>query len=147
MFYSADNMGGVVRTVNWLKRESALYIFMSLCLLITSYVVTPHLGEFAEKQVSSPLSISYYFQDYTSVSVVLRARDNVRRASHAKDPIYNRTVSTQGTCTASQTYLQFLANLYRNVARLCSLAGIYEIGLHRACELLDIPPPSNTLSF
>ena len=147
MFYSADNMGGIVRALKRFKRESVLYVFLSLCLLITSCVVTPHLSGFAQKQVSSPLSISNYFQDYVSVSVVPRVRDNLRRASHAKDNSYSRTVSTHGARMAAQTYLQFVANLYGNVARLCSLAGISEIGLQRACQLLDIPPPSNTLSF
>lgn len=147
MFYSADNMGGVVRTVNQPKRKPFLYVFLSLCLLITSCVVSPHLGEFAEKHASSPLSMSCYFQDYAPVSVAPRARDNPRRPNHAKDNVYSRTASTHGACSASQTYLQFLANLYRNMARLCGLAGISNVGLHRACELLDIPPPSNTLSF
>lgn len=140
-------MGGIVRTVNWLKKGAPLYIFVSLCVLVTFCALSPHPGEFAEKRVSSPLSISYYSQNYALVSVASTVRDNLHRANHARDNIYSGTVSIHGACMASQTYLQFVANLYRNVARLCSFAGISEIGLHRACELLDIPPPSNTLSF
>jgi hypothetical protein len=140
-------MKGILHTGNWLKREALLYAFMSLCVLTTFYALSPYLGEFAEKHVSSPPSISPYCQNDAVVSVASTVRNNLRRVNYAKDNIYSKTVPIHGACIASQTYLQFGVNLYWNIARLCSLAGVSEIGLHRAYELLDIPPPSNTLSF
>jgi hypothetical protein len=140
-------MSGTIHTGNRLKREALLYAFIGLCVLITFYALSPRLGEFAEKHVSSPLSISNYCQNDAVVSVAPTVRNNLRRVNYAKDNIYSKTASIHGACITSQTYLQFEVNLYWNIARLCSLAGISMIGLHRACELLDMPPPSNTLSF
>lgn len=140
-------MNGILHTGNRLKREALLYASVSLCVLITFYALSPRLGEFAEKHVSSPLSISNYWQNCDVVSLATTVRDNLRRVNYAKNDISSRTASIHGACIASQTYLQFEVNLYWNIARLCSLAGISMIGLHRACELLDMPPPSNTFSF
>jgi hypothetical protein len=140
-------MSGIIRRADWPKREAVLCAFVSLCVLITFYGLSPHLGEFAEKYVPSPISMSNYCQDYVVVSVASAVRNNLRRASHAEDNICGKILSGYGACIASQTCLQFVVNLYWNIASLCSLAGISEIGLHRACELLDMPPPSSTLSF
>jgi hypothetical protein len=145
--YNVDDMSGIRRSENWPKIRALLCASVGLCLLIAFCALSWYPCESAQKHVSSPLSISSYFQDYVSVSVAPRVRDNLRRASHAKDNTYSRTVSTHGLCMAAQTYLRLVANLHRNMAPLCSLAGISEIGLQRACQLLDIPPPSNTLSF
>ena len=140
-------MSGIIHRENWPKRRALLCASLSLCVLITFCVLVPYAGESAARDVASPLSISCYFQNDVLVSVASTVRNNLQRANGAKDNIESRTASTHGSCMTSQTYFQFVANLYRNVARFCSLAGVSEIGLHRACELLDIPPPSNTLSF
>jgi hypothetical protein len=147
MCYNINSMSGIIRTKNWLRREVLLCAFMSLCVLITFFVLNPQLSEFAEKHAPSPISISNCCQDYVVVSVASIVRINLRRINYVKDNIYSKIVSTYGACRASQTCLQFVVNLYWNIARLCSLAGISEMRLHRACELLDMPPPSNTLSF
>jgi hypothetical protein len=140
-------VSGIAHSDNRPTRRALLYASLGLCLLTAFCVLSSYPCESAQKLVSSRLSISYYFENDVSVSVALRVRDSLPRTSHAKDNSYGKTVSRQGVGMAAQTYLQFEANLYGNVARLCSLAGISEIGLQRACQLLDIPPPSNIPTF
>jgi hypothetical protein len=140
-------MSGITHRENWPKRRALLYASVSLCVLITLCALGPYPCESTEKHISSLLSISYYYQDYALVSVASTVRDDLQRANYARDNTDSKTISRGGAPVGSRTYSQFMANLYWNNARLCSLAGVSETGLHRACELLDIPPPSNILSF
>jgi hypothetical protein len=140
-------MSDIVHTGNRLKREALLHVFMSLCVLIILYGLSPHMSQLAEKYASSSLSISLYCQDYALVSVASAVRNNLRSVNHAKDSIQSKTASVHGAGITSQGYLQFVVNLSWNSSPLCGLAGSPEIGRHRGCQLLDIPPPSNTLSF
>jgi hypothetical protein len=140
-------MSGITHRENWPKRRVLLYAFVSLCVLITLCALGAYPCEFTERHISSLLSISYYCQNCGLVSVTSTVRDDLQEVNYARDNTNSETISRGGATVASRTYSQFMANLYWNNARLCSLAGVSETGLHRACELLDIPPPSNILSF
>jgi len=131
---------------NWLKGQTFPRILISLCVLITSsFILVLAPNKFDEKQTSNIVSLYNYYQDYYFVPVVSTARNNLNRIYYDEDNTYRKKVWIHNIPISSWTDITF-AQFYGNINYLSSLAGISRIESRQAYLLLDIPPPSITLS-
>lgn len=140
-------MSGFIHVGNWLKAQAPPRFFISLCVLAISFISVPHPGKFPDS-TSAPISSYLDYLNFASVPFASTVNDDLHRVDRAKGRAYRRAVSAKcDVVLLAQRCRHSISNYCGISDCLSSFNGICKTGLQQACQLLDIPPPSDSISF
>ena len=134
-------MSDFIRFGHWRKGKALACVFISLCVLVISFIFVPDLGKFPER-TSAPPSIYPYCENYSWVPVAFRVSDNLHRVSRAGGITYRKVASPHHAVVSSQLLRYSISNPGGISNCFSSFDSVFKGGFQQACQLLDIPPPS-----
>lgn len=135
-------MCGFTNVKNWLKGQVPLSIFISLCI---SIVFVPELSE-ATLSISAPVSISHISNNCALLPIPFTVGDNLCRAKLNRSETYGKRVSAQDELARFGTYDYFIPSPHSISDCISRFDTTFKRAFQQACQLLDIPPPSSTIS-
>ena len=118
-------------------------ISVILCVLITSFLLVPHLG-LLTPSISTPVSISPFAHNYAILPVLLRAGENLGAAKTRHDVFGKRALAPDTVAAWSFPY--FSVNFCGLAHYVTSFNSIFIKDFRQVCQLLDIPPPSGIIT-
>ncbi len=135
-------MLGSIGIRHWL-RKALPSVLISLCILSLFFVLVPDLHNFDES-ISAPISIYPSIRNYAPAFASFTVGNSLYTTKRGEGYTHRRAV-LMGDAVLPPPYGHFIPNgLTRNY--LNSSHTIFKGGFQQACQLLDIPPPSNLVS-
>lgn len=126
-----------------LKVQALLSFLLSLGILI---ILVPEPSR-AATSISLPISLSPLSHNYALLPVPFTVRDNLCRANLNKNEAYGKGASAQDNVAFLWTYSSSISSPRPILDGTSRLDSIFGGALQQACQLLDIPPPLDTVSL
>jgi hypothetical protein len=127
---------------NCLGKQGLLSIFISLCMLI---IFVPELSK-ATTGVLSSILVCRISGDYALFPVPYAIGNDLWLTDHNRSDTVGKTALRCDKVAFFGTHRGIISKLSRVSNYLTGFVNIPKAGYRQACQLLDIPPPSDTAS-
>ena len=127
---------------NRLKRQVLLSVIIGICILI---VLVPEASS-VTASISAPVSLSPHRDNQALLPMPFKASENLSRTKRYESNSAGKTVSLRDAVAYFWICRLFSLSHYAIFGYLSNFDTTLRGGLQQACQLLDIPPPSDIVS-